>query len=718
MDYKIYAHKDENGNLEELQTHLYEVSQLCGAFANSFDSEQIGILIGKAHDIGKCTLGFQRRLLENGSKVDHSTVGAKLLINNFPIGAYCVIGHHSGLPDGGSSTDSLGLSTLQSRIKKNVEPLITDDFNLRSEDFQLHFPQLITILNLGCTASMYIRMLFSCLVDADFLSTESFMNPFNKRRSYTNFNFRSLEKELYEKIKSFDISHNKINMIRTEIFEDCTKKANLNRGIYSLSVPTGTGKTLSSFSYALNHLLVNNLKRIIYVIPYTSIIEQNADVFRKIFGNIVLEHHSNFDFDCDNDESSIFQLASENWDMPIIVTTNVQFFNSLYSNKVSKTRKLHNIVNSVIVFDEVQMLPIEYLKPCLYSLSELVLNYHCSILLCSATQPPFEKILSDFKVECKSLINKNYNEVDELKRVVYNYIKIVDDEYLVSSLLNQNQALCIVNSREQAKQLFKLLSLEYQEGVFYLTTDLCPIHRTQRIKKIKYHLKNNYKCIVISTSLVEAGVDFDFPIVYRAIAGVDNIIQSAGRCNREGKRKRENSIVNIFKPEEKYAKSTPKNIIQKSKITELVIKEKGFDFNNKELIELYYTYYYKIQDDKNLDIKEILAQQSCSLSNIPFKKIAKDFSLIDDNQCSIIIPFDSFSTSLVQEIKNGFINAKMLRKLHKYSVNVRKWKLDQLLKMHAVKDYEGILILDDVNKYNENLGLGNALEDSFGSYFY
>lgn len=716
MKYLIYAHKDESGNLETLETHLKNVSIMCGLFAESFDSKDIGKLIGKVHDLGKCTIGFQNRLLENGCKVDHATIGAKCL-EKFCIGAYCVIGHHSGLPDGGCSNDCIGMATLQSRMKKKVEPLICDDFNITEEDFRYNLPRLKMILNSGCMASMYIRMLFSCLVDADFLSTESFMKKSNNRISYLNYNFNPLKTLLERKLNSFNSSKNRLNIIRNSILEESTNNANMSRGIYSLSVPTGTGKTLTSFSYALNHLLYNNLTKIIYVIPYTSIIEQNANVFRNIFGDIVLEHHSNFDFECENNETSSLQLSSENWDMPIIVTTNVQFFNSLYSNRTSKTRKLHNIVNSVIIFDEVQMLPTEYLRPCLYSLSELVSNYYCSILLCSATQPPFEKIFSQFKVSSKSLLVNDYNNLSELKRVTYNYQGTVSDEDLCSKLKNHTQALCIVNSKAQAKELFNLLAIENLDYIFFLTTDLCPIHRSQRIEKIKELLNKSEKCIVISTSLVEAGVDIDFPNVYRAISGVDNIVQSAGRCNREAKRLKKDSIVYIFKPEEKYVKSTPMSIIQKGRITECVINLKGYDFNNSDLIEDYYAQYYKLQDNKSLDYKEILKQQSCKIANIPFKKIEHDFSLIDDNQYSIIVPFDDYSNTLVQEIKNKFINSHNLRKLYKYSVNVRKWKLDQLLKMHAIKDYEGIIILDDMNKYDNNLGLGNALEDSFGSYF-
>lgn len=715
---KIYAHLNDNGDLEELKTHLDEVANLCANFAKCFDSKELGFLIGSLHDLGKCTIGFQKRLLCNGPKVDHSTHGAKQLMGTFLIGSYCIAGHHSGIPDGGSDSDCIGHSTLQSRLKKPLEKLINNEFISTLKGFPKTIPTLTEILNSGCMASMYTRMLYSCLVDADFLATESFMMPNNKRLIYCNYSFNPLLGLLNKHLNKYKKSTKPINVIRNTILNECINKSKNTRGVYVLSAPTGTGKTLSSFSFALNHLIKNNMKRIIYVIPYTSIIEQNAEVFRSIFGDVVLEHHSNVDFEDDELEASSLKLATENWDMPIIVTTNVQFFNSLYSNKSSKTRKLHNIANSVVIFDEVQMLPTDYLKPCLYAVSELVNNYKCSTMLCSATQPPLSKFLKNMKIISKLLIDDNLCDFEDLIRVTYKYIGEVSDIDLASELKNKHQVLCIVNSKFHALKLFQLVDISNSENIFFLTTDLCPIHRSEVIFKITNCLKNNEKCLVISTSLIEAGVDLSFSSVYRATAGADNIIQAAGRCNREGSRTKEESIVTIFDPEEKYNKRTPKSLLQVSEITKLVLKEKGFNFNDASLIDSYYRYLYKATGENNFDVKGILEMQSCNVQNIPFKKIAKSFSLIDDDQYTIFIPFDDVSIKIISELKSGYVSTKKIRKLNQYCVNVRKWKLEKLLESHIVKNYDGIFILDNVSKYDKKFGLSNSSDVTCESFFY
>ncbi|NLU53721.1 MAG: CRISPR-associated endonuclease Cas3'' [Clostridiaceae bacterium] len=402
------AHRTDDNKEQLLLEHLCETARIAADMAKIIRKNNLAYLCGLLHDVGKYSKEFQDRIKNNGSICDHSTAGAQVLEKiNEPLGkllGYIITGHHSGLLNGGGWGDTCNDKSLYARLKKEVPyygdfskeigPDMYPSMNIMIKEIADTKP--LDALDLGYCLSFLIRMLFSCLVDADYLDTERFMKNGTVKRG-VECNFVNLEDKIVRYANSFVVD-SFIKEKRKQIFEECLNKAQGKPGIYTLTVPTGGGKTISSMAFALRHINSNQqnyIRRVIYVIPFTSIIEQNAKVFSDIFGeNLVLEHHSNFDFDDSNDNDiNIKKLATENWDMPIIVTTNVQFFESIYGNKSSKLRKLHNIANSVIVFDEVQMLPTDYLLPCVKAMEELVHNYNCTIVLCSATQPELERFI-------------------------------------------------------------------------------------------------------------------------------------------------------------------------------------------------------------------------------------------------------------------------------------------------------------------------------------
>ena len=381
-------------------------------------------------------------------------------------------------------------------------------------------------------------MLYSCLVDADFLDTEAFMSGSNAGRSGYD-PLPVLLERLSEYISPWRTPTTELNRNRCAILEQCLEKASGPRGIYTLTVPTGGGKTVSSLAFGLKHAVKNGMKRVIYVVPYTSIIEQNAAVFREILGeNNVVEHHSGVCLDEDDETNRLnrfLRLAAENWDAPVIVTTAVQFFESFYSNRPSQCRKLHNVANSVVIFDEAQMLPTCHLLPCVGVMANLAARFRSTIVLCTATQPVLADLFRKFypNQQIQEICPEIGDSFQKFRRVTYRDGGKLSNSALAEALSRENQVLCIVNTRKAAQEVFNLLP---QEGRFHLSTLLYPEHRKEVLNTVRKRLKDGLPCRVVSTSLIEAGVDVDFPAVYREIAGLDSIAQAAGRCNREGKR--------------------------------------------------------------------------------------------------------------------------------------------------------------------------------------
>jgi CRISPR-associated endonuclease/helicase Cas3 len=584
-----------------LKNHLQDTAKKASEFANEFGNNDWAELAGFLHDLGKYHPDWQRYIRKEtgyydgeahiegyGNRPNHSQAGAVFIFEKFKnspmakVLAYIIGGHHSGLKD--------WITDLENRLFEG-EILITEDLqkikpieevkqfletpiprtspayfkneNLQKEKEQIH---------------LWIRMLFSCLVDADFLDTESYMQNEEKVRG----DYLSIEKlkERFDKYMSEKKSDSELNIKRNEILNQCRQKAKLEPGFFSLKVPTGGGKTLSSIAFALEHAIKYKKKRIIVAIPYTSIIEQTAKVYKYgadtdeeierlkaegklLFGeDQVLEHHSNLD---PVKESSKNRLAAENWDAPIIVTTNVQLFESLFGNKTSVCRKLHNIVNSIIILDEAQMIPQEYFRPILSVLKGLVKYFGVTVVLMSATQPALVgKIgtapnIIDGLENVTEIIDDPDSLAKEFKRVEFilpkdlnlprSWKEIADD------LKQYEQVLCIVNTRTDCRELHKLMP----EGTIHLSGFMCGEERSELISDIKSKLKNNEPIKVISTQLVEAGVDIDFSVVYRAITGLDSIAQAAGRCNRENKLI-DGGKVEVFVPPD----SSPKGFLRKS----------------------------------------------------------------------------------------------------------------------------------------------------------
>ncbi len=614
--------------------------------------------------------------------------------------AYCIAGHHGGLPDGGSFASTPDDATLYGKLKRNIEPYLHFAEYVNLPDPSKLSVSIKTLGDMGFSISFFIRMIFSCLVDADFLNTECFMS--GKARKVTYEPLEVLYQKIDKKIEAFSNPNKDIDIKRTQILKSCIDKAEWGKGLYTLTVPTGGGKTITSMAFALKHALHHGMNRVIYVIPYNSIIEQNAQVFKEILGEQnVLEHHSGIYYD-EKDESVVGKrLASENWDMPVIVTTTVQFFESLFANRASKCRKLHNIANSVIIFDEAQLLPIKYLQPCVRAISELVQNYNCTCVLCSATQPALDK---QFPAEIKSweLCDNIKDNYEFFKRTYLQHIGQLSDEELAEHLNSKKQVLCIVSTRKQAQNVFSMLK---GNGVYHLSTLKYPLHRKQVLKEVRFRLSQNTQCRLVSTSLIEAGVDVDFPVVYRSEAGLDSLIQAAGRCNRESKNPV--SPVYVFRPKEDYRQYLPDMLKRPAVVTDL-IKSCYEDLASPEAIQAYFNELYSVEGE-SLDTRRIVKRLEEGVKtglSFPFAQVAEEFKLIDNDTYAIIIPKCEEAKALVQRLRNGERTRDLLRNIQQYTVNVYQKNYKALFSSGSIEPIDSKLsVLVDLDKYDDMTGL-------------
>lgn len=699
------AHKDGE-RVQTLKEHLEGTAQLAGEFAAKFGKEEWGYCCGMLHDIGKYSSEFQRKIRwDTNNMVDHATAGAQLCDNKggyYPLLSYCIAGHHAGMPDYGNTAIS---SSLCGRRVKKI-------YNYEAYSDEIDIPALNSApikidqcRNLDFTLSTFMRMIYSCLVDADFLDTESFMNNGNIERKSGQEMYvllEKLEKHIDKWLLNDDIDS--VNGRRTEILKHCLDEGAKKKGFFRLTVPTGGGKTIASLAFALKHAVANEMDRIIYVIPYTSIIEQNAQVFRDILGyDNVLENHCNVDYD-GSEEMKPMQLASENWDKPIIVTTNVQFFESLFSNKSSKCRKIHNIANSVIVFDEAQMISLDYLKPCMAMIEQLVENYESSIVLCTATQPALDSFLPDVK-NIIELCPRMEKQFEFFKRVKYCKMGSISKEELVNRLNNEQSALCIVNTKKRAQEIYNMAA---GEGVYHLSTSMYPKHRKRILDAVKKRLDDNKKCILISTSLVEAGVDLDFKCVYRQIAGIDSIIQAAGRCNREGNEDADDSKVYIFDFNDNSKAMSQRQQID---ISKSVLQDYS-SIDKLECISDYFSRLYKFRGD-GLDKKHIMDEFKNRKYN--FAKVGKEFKLIEQDVKTIFINKESEACEILQNIKQKGFSKERMRKSGMYCIQVYNDMFDKLNSAGKIQliseDIHDFYELVNAEQYSDDFGLDYSIDN-------
>lgn len=694
----FYAHIREDGKTQTVEAHLEGTAQRCAQFADSFAEAQRGYLLGYAHDIGKYSEEFQRRLL-GGPRVDHATAGALACAKKgeYFVGC-CVAGHHGGLPDyGNARVDMAGTATFVGRIKKGEEGAI---------------PQCLwtgTLPQAGAmpafrdpfALSLWTRMLYSCLVDADYLDTEEFFSPVC-RGGYDSLSV--LLDRLMQFIQPWFPGNSDLNRSRCDILRQCLNAAAEPRGIYTLTVPTGGGKTVSSLAFALKHAVEHGLSRVIYVIPYTSIIEQNAEVFRNILGKKnVVEHHSavQMDLDSETDQDNQHQrLATENWDAPVIVTTAVQFFESLYSNRPSQCRKVHNITNSVIIFDEAQMLPSGHLQPCVGAIANLAAHFRSTVVLCTATQPVLSDLVHSFcpELRIREICPQTQRIYHQFQRVAYRYGGKLSRTSLAAQIMEHEQVLCIVNTRKNAQAIWELLP---EEGRFHLSTLMYPAHRKEVLDTIRKRLKEQLPCRVVSTSLIEAGVDVDFPAVFREMAGLDAIAQAAGRCNREGKRPAQESIVTYFEGED----APP--VLQKIAIQAAREALKGHaDPSDPQTIQRYFAAWRDLigdQTDQSGAVTYLRSgKQGCLL---PFAQVARDFHYIGQAVNTVYIPLGEGET-LCSSIAQGRADRGDYRQAGQYSVGVYPRYFQALREagdILPITEESGVLV--NLNLYDPEKGL-------------
>jgi CRISPR-associated endonuclease/helicase Cas3 len=696
----FYAHTLDGrpeSEWQPLEDHLRNVSENAAEFASRFEAEDWGRLAGLWHDLGKFSAAFQTYLRtaarpdphagDAAPRTDHSTAGALHAVETLDvlghILAYVISGHHSGLLDGRSDG-----ACLYSRLTKVVEPWRHGLERISS----LPAPRLPPFLQVSFgrhdafSIALFVRMLLSCLADSDFLDTESFRDSerAGRRPRYPPHILQRMADCLGEYIGALCPQDNTVNRSRAKVREACLNAASRPSGLFSLTVPTGGGKTLSSLAFALKHAALHGLHRVVYVIPFTSIIEQNASEFRKVMAplseslgiDLVIEHHSDVDV---GHETLTSRLAAENWDAPLVVTTSVQFYESLFANRASRCRKLHNLARAVVILDEAQTLPVDYLHPCLRAVSELVNSYRSSVVLCTATQPAVHR-REGFPIGLDGVFEIIPRPADlyrHLKRVRVHDLGAREDVDLVGELLAHPSVLAIVNTRSHARKLFDLIGPDASH--FHLSALMCPAHRSQVLGVIRDRLDAGLPCRVISTQLIEAGVDIDFPVVFRSLAGLDSIAQAAGRCNRNGRLLDRGELGQTFVFRSEHTRS--EQFFADTSSTGEQVLALYDDPLDLRAIEHYFKLYYWDQQTR-WDSKQILLdfrmdQDRRLPFSFSFEKVARRFHLIESVGEPLIIPWSVQGKVLSTELRRcgGAPLGPLLRMLQRYTVELpnRTW---------------------------------------------
>ncbi|MEO1193423.1 MAG: CRISPR-associated helicase Cas3' [Pseudomonadota bacterium] len=714
----LYAHSLPDSPLsdwEPLPRHLHEVGSLAAGFASRFGAGDLALILGLLHDLGKAKPGFQSYIQGQRGSDPHAAEGALaatrvLTLTSGPdalrealgkLLAYAIAGHHSGLANGSSNEGRL--TPLKDRLEQAAD--LTDLAR------QLPLPALSrSSLPIPPTAfglAFLVRMLLSCLVDADRLATEAFYSRATGQeteRTPWRGSLPQLRAALNRHMALFAGGSGTVNALRAEVLAACRASAAEAPGLFSLTVPTGGGKTLSSLAFALEHAIRHDLERVIYVIPYTSIIEQTAAVFCQALGDkdAILEHHSAFDWDAatDDDEGRDglrkLQRAAENWDRPIVVTTAVQFFESLFANRPTPCRKLHRLAKAVIVLDEAQSLPLPLLRPCLAAISELATNYGSSLVLCTATQPAVTAA-EGFKAPealkgVREIAPDPQRLYRSLKRVRVADLGALCDTALLERLAEEPRVLCIVNNRRHARLLYQALRDKGVAGARLLTTAITPADRAGAVAEIKEALHQKRPLRLVSTSLIEAGVDLDFPVVYRALAGIESLAQAAGRCNREGKL--DHGRVFVFRPEETEG-AAPQVLRRFAQVAEAVLGQHD-DPLSLEAVRAYFDQLYWQYSPKGLDAEElpdgrvgILAALEAGKDHLdfPFESVAQAFQMIKQTQRPVIIPAlaepRNATETLLESVTHRIGAGSIARDLQRFSVQIPQKARTALLQQGA-----------------------------------
>lgn len=795
------SQKDER--VQSLSDHLKETSSFCGQFTDEIGLKEVGEKIGLVHDLGKASIEFQNYIRSaNGKidpdaddyvdfqemkgKIDHSTAGAQMIFDELKdkgaegyltaqVLALCLASHHSGLidcisPDGNDSfshrMEKSHDRTHKEEVEKNlqkigielkqssdIQKLLVSKFNNLHEDNDSKDTFMFK-------CGLLIRFLFSCLIDADRLSTADFESLENFQiRNYNQYcSWDVLIDRLNNRLKDFDNTENKneVDQLRMKVSQYCFDAASKPKGLYQLTVPTGGGKTLASLRFALNHAKIHKMKRIFYIIPYTSIIDQNAEEVRKILedkdeaGNfldrIVLEHHSNL---TPEEETNRHNLLSQNWDAPIVFTTQVQFFEALFGSSTRDARRMHQLANSVIIFDEIQTIPIRCVH--MFNLAIRFLSQECSssVILCTATQPLLDKVepsQRSLKITLQQQIIPNPRELYKvLKRVEVSDCRKIDGwkeeeiaDLVERELCETGSVLVVVNTRNSARNLFQKMAERRLESVFHLSTNMCAAHRLDVLDSVKERIEKKQPVVCISTQLIEAGVDIDFGSVIRYLAGLDSIVQAAGRCNRHGKRERGN--VWIVNPNQEKLDRL-KDIEIGTHITERIFDEfldNPWQFENDYVglvaLENYYRYYFYQRKEemsfnvgnesilgRNDNIFNLLSMNTLSVEEykrgnhaypaLPFRQsfqtASRLFHVIDSNTRGVIVPYKEGLEIINELCSVPEINKQywLIKKAQRFSVNLFvKNEFDEMIRKQAVQEVQvgfGIFYLDSQYYHNQ-----------------
>lgn len=724
------AHFDSvNGREHLLEEHLRAVGQLAGTFAAIFASAEWGRTAGRWHDLGKYLPAFQARLRGEPIVVEHSGAGATLARERDPERgiplAFAIAGHHSGLANLFEALSS-GLTPLESRLGANEARLREIRSDIPDDILSLIVPEYPAFLaprgeerpgERKRRLEFWIRFLFSALVDADRLDTEAF---FDCKRGIERSRFPSL-KVLNSRLGTYLENlaagsaaarrNSSIHRLRNEVLQCCRAAAGEAPGHFSLTVPTGGGKTLSAMAFALAHGTRHGIRRVIAVIPYTSIIEQNAAVYRDALGaDAVVEHHSALDPERLRKESGEdviqrHQLATENWDAPVIVTTTVQFFESLFANHPARCRKLHNIARSVIILDEVQALPPSFLRSILDALQELVDHYGCTVVLATATPPALAASNENDRDRLRGVRAIVPAQIDfgpALGRVRYAWPRPGDPPMqwpaLAQRLSRYRQVMAVVHRRADARLLAGNLRQECSEPVVHLSALMCPAHRSVTIAEVRTALAEDRPCRMVATQLVEAGVDLDFPAVYRALGGLDSMVQAAGRCNREGHL--DQGEVVIFLAPTPPPPGTPKRALE---VTSSLLKQWGEDppLDDPKTFETYFRLLYSAE---RLDARNIQTFRE----SFNFDTVAREFRLIEDGFARTIVVTYGEAPATIDAIRASGATRQLLRGLQPYVVNIYADAFDRLERAGALQEIvEGIHALQPAfqHLYDDTYGL-------------